>query len=397
MSQEEKHTSTDEAQTEDQSNSQTDATDGDPSSNGMRRRAVIAGALGSPALLGVGFAVADPGAFSSSRTAFSPDKEISPVARAEAGQAVVADMHETTTEIDETPAQEVPTNQYRAIHVDESVLDELDREVGDQVRVQRENDVAVYTIAGTLSEGQSVVRTTTEGKCRLAFYRDGEFDDERRWGPLRGDDTCDLADEGFEVTIVPRVPAEDMNGDEAADAGEFVEESIMGDDELAVLAPHGGRIAPYTIEQARLVADLYPDTTNWHGLGYGMNTSFHRWFVPSAEFSLASYPQLAEVAEREYEYAVSFHGVNDDYIHVGGTAPEDLRQEVVDAIDEALPHDGSPVALGHSGYTAESGTTLVNRLTTDQSGGIWIGQPIADRRNYWDLIAESVVSVVQDR
>lgn len=395
MSSEETHTSTDEAQTEDQSNGQTDATD--ESHNGVRRRAVIAGALGSPALLGIGFAVADPGAFTGSRATFSPDNEMNPVARAESGQAIVADMHETTTEIDEMPAQEVPTNQYRALHVDESILDELDREVGDQVRVQRDNDVAVYTIAGTLSEGRSVVRTTTEGKCRLAFYQDGEFEDERRWGPLRGDDTCDLVDEGFEVTIVPRVPSEDMDGDEAAEAGEFVEESIMGDDELLVLAPHGGRIAPYTVDQARMVADLHPDTTNWHGLGYGMDTSFYRWFVPSAEFSLASYPQLAEVAEREYEYAVSFHGVNDDYIHVGGTAPEELRQEIVDAIDEALPHDGSPVALGHSGYTAESDVTLVNRMTTDQSGGIWIGQPIADRRNYWDVIAESVVSVIQGR
>ncbi len=95
-------------------------------------------------------------------------------------------------------------------------------------------------------------------------------------------------------------------------------------------------------------------------------------------------------------YAVSFNGINEKTIYVGGAAPEDIRQSVADSIDSALPHDGSPVKLGESHYAADSPQTLVNRVTENQSNGIWIGQPIADRRKYSDLIAAAVGSALFD-
>jgi len=242
----------------------------------------------------------------------------------------------------------------------------------------------------------AVVRASTEGKCRLAFYEDGEFEDDRRWGPLRGDETCDLADEEFEVEINPRVPAEDLTAEEAEADGEMIETYIEGETDVAVIAPHGGRIQPYTDQQVELMIEEVSNVTAWWVQGYGQDTSFYRWYVPSAEMSAASFPELARLSEETYDLAVSFNGISGENIYVGGTADESLRQDIADAIEEALPHDASPVLLGENQYAADSSQTLVNRITEGESNGIWIGQPIADRRNNWDVIVEAVASVVSD-
>lgn len=493
--------------------------------SGLRRRSVIAGTLASPALFGLGFAASDPGRFTASTT----DGSASPTERAMAGVPVLAQMDEQTVEMDEEPAQDVPTNQYRTLHVSDEILDELEREEGDQVRVEHGEDSAVFTITGTIDEEleeeeeeedeleeeendieeeeendleeeeendveeeeeeveeveNGVVRTTREGKCRLAFHVDDpdeeadveeeeneehendvgeehendehendvependieeeeeeeEVEDFRRWGPLRGDDNCELADETFEVVIYPAVPdpdeveeeeieeeeedeeeedndefgsrtrgygqhdEEEAEDDEAEDEeeeleeaeeelqeeGEFTEQFREGEERLAVLAPHGGEIQPWTADQARHLAEEHDEVTAYTAEGFGQNNAFYRWYIPSNELSEASYPQLAELMEEEYEYAISFHGVHDDTIHVGGGADEDEREALADAIEEELPHDASPVQVAEPPYEAEGDETLVNRVT-ENGDGIWIGQPISDRRDSWEEIAQAV-------
>ena len=468
------------------------------SSSGIRRRSVIAATLGSPAILGLGFGVADRLAIPGPSSA-TVGGAASPVERAQAGDAVLAQMDSVTSSVGEEPAQGLPMNQGHVLHASEEVLDTLEREPGEQVRVTRDGDTAVFTLLEEMEEeledeeepddddeadpddvdvdtdddedengvddadddddngfddddendvgndeetedadedeeqtalqeedddeedddetdvddeengvdddeedddveqpDGAIVRASREGKCRLAFYEDTEFEDDRRWGPLRGDETCDLADQEFDVQIDPRVPAEDVDAEQAEDEGELVETFVEGDTDIAVIAPHGGQIQPFTDLQAELMVQEFPDITAWMLQGYGQNTGFYRWFVPSAEISEASYPGLAELSEESYDLAVSFNGITGENIYVGGTADEELRSEIVDAIDEALPHDGSPVMLGENQYAAESSQTLVNRITEDESNGIWIGQPIADRRNSWDLIVEAVGSVLGD-
>lgn len=525
------------------------------SSSGIRRRSVIAATLGSPAILGLGFGVADRLAIPGPSSA-TVGGAASPVERAQAGNSVLAQMDSVTSSVGEEPAQGLPMNQNHVLHASEEVLETLEREPGEQVRVTRDEDTAVFTLLEEMeedlddeeepddedetvdetaaavefsnqetdgnsvavdftrvddggfvaihdssllegevissvigvseylepgeyddleveldetledddlliamphedtndneeydfvtSEGEedgpyfnqddepiiddaqvtvlddpdedgngvededdeedddveqpdgAIVRASREGKCRLAFYEETEFDDDRRWGPLRGDETCDLADQEFDVQIDPRVPAEDVDAEQAEEEGELVETFVEGDTDIAVIAPHGGQIQPFTDLQAELMLEEFPDITAWMLQGYGQNTGFYRWFVPSAEISEASYPGLAELSEESYDLAVSFNGITGENIYVGGTADEELRSEIVDAIEEALPHDGSPVMLGENQYAAESSQTLVNRITEGESNGIWIGQPIADRRNSWDLIVDAVGSVLGD-
>jgi len=364
------------------------------SGEGLRRRTIIAATLGSPAILGLGFGVADRFALPGPRATGSA--EASPTERAAAGAPIVAQMDSVALQVADEPAQDVPTNQYRVLQANDEVLDTLEREPGDQVRVTRDMDAAVYTITDTMDAEGEIVQASREGKCRLAFYEGNGFEDERRWGPLRGDETCDLAEEEFDVEISPTVPAEDLDAEAADEEDELIETFEQGDTELAVLAPSGGRMQPFTDDQALYMLEQFPEITAWMLQGYGDDTSFYRWHVPSAEISYASYPGLAELAEETYEYAVSFNGIIDDTIYVGGGADEDLRQDIADAIDEELPHDGSPVELGQNQYEASSEATLVNRITDDGASGIWIGQPIADRRNSWDIIVDAVGSVVGD-
>lgn len=359
---------------------------------GLRRRTVIAATLGSPAILGLGFGVADRFAIPSPGATGSA--EASPTERAAAGSPIVAQMDSVALEVADEPAQDVPTNQYRVLQANDEVLSTLEREPGDQVRVTRDMDTAVYTITDTMEAEGEIVQASREGKCRLAFYEGTDFEDDRRWGPLRGDETCDLAEEEFDVEITPTVPAEDLDVDAANEESELIETFEDGASDLAVLAPSGGRMQPYTDDQALYMLEQFPDINAWMLQGYGDNTSFYRWHVPSAELSYASYPGLAELGEDTYDYAVSFNGITDDTIYVGGGADEALRQDIADAIAEALPHDGSPVELGQYQYEASSEETLVNRITDDGAGGIWIGQPIADRRNSWDTIVDAVGSVV---
>lgn len=369
------------------------------SSNGIRRRTMIAATLGSPALFGLGFGVTDHFALPEVADVAS---NLSPVERSQAGNTVLAQMDSVDTTVGEETAQNLPMNQYHVLQASEDVFETLEREPGEQVRVTRDDDTAVFTLAAEDDEdamddsADAVVRASGEGKCRLAFFEDDDFEDDRRWGPLRGDETCDLADEEFEVEIDPQVPADDLDTDEAADDGELVETYVEGETDIAVIAPHGGRIQPFTDLQVEKMLEDFDDITGWMLEGFGQNTSFYRWYVPSAEMAEVSYPGLAELSEETYDTAVSFNGITGDEIYVGGTADESLRQDIVDAIEEALPHDGSPVSLGENQYSATRSETLVNRITDGESGGIWIGQPIADRRNSWDVIVEAVGSVLAD-
>ena len=113
--------------------------------------------------------------------------------------------------------------------------------------------------------------------------------------------------------------------------------------------------------------------------------------------SAPSFPLLAKVAERKFEYAVSFHGMVDKRILVGGTGPTRLKVEIRDAIRDAIADPSIPVELAMPGET-NGGTTptnIVNRYT--QAGGIQIEQSPLARRKYWKQIADAVAEVYRDK
>ncbi|WP_435016160.1 poly-gamma-glutamate hydrolase family protein [Tundrisphaera sp. TA3] len=261
-------------------------------------------------------------------------------------------------------------------------LASIGRAVGQQVRITRRGgESGLFTVAQAHEGGpEAVVGIGRLGRLRI--------------GP----------GEGFEATVSPDVTHSHLTDAEAKAQGDFVER--LDDDGtntgLLIMAPHGGEMEVPTDLQAERVAELLGGkrTSVWRCRGYGVRggkSAFARWHITSTETSEASFPLLAKVSGRKFEHAVSFHGMVNKRILVGGTGPTRLKVEIRDAIRDAIADPSIPVDLALPGET-NGGTTptnIVNRYT--QAGGIQIEQAPEARRKYWKQIAEAVANVYRDK
>ncbi|WP_247730976.1 hypothetical protein [Halovivax limisalsi] len=272
------------------------------------------------------------------------------------------------------------------LSADPRVLDELGISEGQQLRVRRTDDeYAIYTVLEERPEAPNdLVRMSGEGRCRLDL-EGREFpgvEDEECPEPLDG---CSLADAEFEATLSASV-VDDKSATEARKNGGFVEHlADYGSNEI-FLAPSGGQIEPKTHEQAHVAGEVAKVTT-WRAMGWRKGGgSFTRYHVPSRLIDPASFPDLETVADRDFETAVSFNGLCDDGIEVGGDASMAFKQMLVDSIEQLMPSCSIPVRAVDK-FTDEE--LLVNRLGDD---GIFISQSWDVRRAYADEIAYGVAA-----
>jgi phage replication-related protein YjqB (UPF0714/DUF867 family) len=241
----------------------------------------------------------------------------------------------------------------------QQVAERLDAELGDQVRIGRPEAkaCALFTVVG-LGE---VLAVTEEGRERLELPA------------------------GRTVAVEREIetPAE------APYAGTFTESVREGGTELLVCAPHGGEIEPRTDDQAERLARA-TDATAWICRGtWPAGGAFDRWHVTSTAVDPDSFPGLARVADRTYRYAVAFHGADSEGVRVGGGGPEALREELRDAIDEAVP---VPVSLAdRDEYRGSSLGNVVNRFA---GAGIQLEAGRRAREEYGEAIVDRVASVL---
>src|SRR6266508_511489 len=117
---------------------------------------------------------------------------------------------------------------------------------------------------------------------------------------------------------------------------------------LIVIAPHGGDIEKHTDEQAELVGERLASkcVSVWvcKGVKAG-GGAFDRWHITSTDICEESFPKLKTVIGRGFEYAVAFHGWDEDSICIGGSAPPDLKQQIKTAIETAILGSGIVVAM----------------------------------------------------
>jgi phage replication-related protein YjqB (UPF0714/DUF867 family) len=269
--------------------------------------------------------------------------------------------------------------------IDPDRLRAIGREVGQQVRIEREG---VGAVLFTVSEAhdESAENSVRAGKMGRA-----------RFGP---------ADE-FSARVFARVSHPTLSDADARRLGEFVERS--DDDGIAtgllVLAPHGGEIERHTDAQAeRLAATLRavgkPSVTTWRCKGYDLPTTlpaFVRWHITSTDTHESSFPLLAQIARRRFSYAVSFHGMTREAVLIGGGGPESLKRALQDEITRALDGSGIPVLIAakeeaNSGFNPEN---IVNRYCPGT--GVQIEQSSRARRDHWRAIADSVARVYAPR
>jgi phage replication-related protein YjqB (UPF0714/DUF867 family) len=249
--------------------------------------------------------------------------------------------------------------------------------LGDQVRIQRTlTEYALYTVVEIREELEPMtVRMNVEGLERL------------------GTDASCTADLDTTVT------RSELSDAEAKAQSEFVERLV--DDGvhtgLVVVAAHAGKIEGYTDQQAeRMTADL-PGISSWICKGWRSGGgAFDRWHITSTELSPNSFPGLAAIADRGFDYAVSFHGMSAAGIRIGGRAPIELREQLRDAIVAAIADPTVEVTVsGDDGpLRGVSSRNFVNWLTYDGESGIQIEQSKVVRQQYWAEIADAITSVL---
>ena len=170
---------------------------------------------------------------------------------------------------------------------------------------------------------------------------------------------------------------------------------------LLILAPHGGVLEPPTDLQALRVLEKLRGrpASNWWCEGFhpeGGKAAFDRWHITSTAILEDAFPLLARVARRQFTYAVSFHGMIEERVLIGGSGPTRLKTEIRNAIRHVLGSVGITVDLAKVGEVngGRDPKNIVNRYT--RSGGVQIEQS-PEARKHWKAIADAVAKVYASR
>lgn len=185
--------------------------------------------------------------------------------------------------------------------------------------------------------------------------------------------------------------------------GEILTESNTAHSDIVICAPHGGIIENYTDEEAewmynRLVNYHSKNASCWVACGWQSSIgAFDAWHITSTDISRESFSLLDQIGDRDFTYAVSFHGFGEDSIMVGGGASSSLKQEVATAIQNAVGTAYDVDVVSSGSYAGVSPDNFVNWLTASGNGGVQIEQPYGARQNYGQAIAEAVADVFSSK
>lgn len=264
------------------------------------------------------------------------------------------------------------------IRIDPQLRGDLGLSLGDQLRIKRTStEYALYTLS--------------------ADYEDGSDNDDVRMG-LEGRRRLGTDNSMTDVEVNTEIPHPTYSDAEAMSNSEFVERLDDGsNDDLIICAPHGGMIENYTDEMAeRMASQLSAKApTSWRCKGWKSGGgAYDRWHITSTDISKNSFPLLNSVSERDFGFAVAFHGWSEDDVVIGGTISGQVMCDVRNAIDTALSGAGIDVVINRS--VGDSSDNFVNWLTQNGSGGLQIELPLAARSGYWEAIADAVAAVYSD-
>ncbi|WP_459193183.1 poly-gamma-glutamate hydrolase family protein [Halosimplex sp. J119] len=171
-----------------------------------------------------------------------------------------------------------------------------------------------------------------------------------------------------------------------------------GQESVLVCAPHDG-FESNTAQAAGIVRKRIGDerASAWFVHAFGPD-AFDRFHITSANISPASYPGLATVADRGFDYCISFHVFRGDDVLVGGLADKTLRDELGERISEAINGkrhvETERSEMRYAGKTQEN---IVNRLTTDSESGIQIEMPALIAHRYRKRVARTVADFFDER
>jgi phage replication-related protein YjqB (UPF0714/DUF867 family) len=236
--------------------------------------------------------------------------------------------------------------------------------------------------------------------------------------------------DSFPGRINAQVAAVGLTDADAEVYSEFVEHLADNDynRELVVIAPHGGFIEEHTDTQAQYLGQQLPSNcvSVWMCRGFKKNGgAFDRWHITSTDISEESFPKLKTIYERQFKFAIAFHGWDDpenNTICIGGSEQNpdpdqldcmkeeiSLKEEIKCAIENAVEGSESDpdglkieVVLAGTGdrrcpqnFNGNNSRNIVNRLG---SIGVQIEQCEKARNDKYRLkIADAVVKVISPK
>lgn len=259
----------------------------------------------------------------------------------------------------------------RYVVVDRDLARLLGFDVGSQVKIRPDvGRSALFTVAATVEQPGVTVRLTDEARRRLGTEQ-----------------------EVFGASITPLIADPMWSRDDARRNGGVVERlTDRGDDALIACAPHGGSVEINTDMQAHRLAARLGDrrATAWSCEGWSTDgDAFDRFHVRSSDVDPRSFPLLSSVADRGFDYAVSFHCHDTDGILVGGRAPERVRQAVGAAVADAVSDDSIEVRY-EGQYMGRRSENFVNWLTADGDSGVQLEQSPYVVKYRWREVVDAV-------
>lgn len=283
--------------------------------------------------------------------------------------------------------QDTVLNSQERVSLDPELADRVGLEVGDQFRLTRNEDqYAIYTYYEDNEEGDDNddVNMGKEGRYKL--------DDQ-------GDEIFDI----WLDTEITRSCLRDGTGDAPNEAwynSEFVERlDDPGGSQFCVIAPHGGMIEKNTDEEAEGIRDglASHNSSAWRAKGWKQGGgAFDRWHITSADISFNSFPMLAELEGRAFEYVVGLHGFSDAGVLIGGLASDSLKQDVKSELENQLPskyHSDIRIAGDNEANNGDDPDNIMNRLAGTGQKTIQLEQSWDIRDKEWPNVAQAIVNV----
>ncbi|KAH9261477.1 hypothetical protein BASA81_000133 [Batrachochytrium salamandrivorans] len=264
----------------------------------------------------------------------------------------------------------------------------LNLTLGDQVRIAVEREVALFTVS------------------HFSPKRNNDDDGAEEQIQLNAKQRLGITASTFTATLHgPVVVNLELETEQEAEAqGEFIERIIDRQSRVICIAPHGGRIDLGSDLQAEFVARKL-DASAWICKGYRPGGgAFTSWHVTSNDISPNSFPGLRVLATNQtFDLCLSFHGMQEGGVLVGGLAPLEWKQRLRDLIEEHINNREGfnldpvsvKVATLEDACNGLSKRNVCNWLTKLGRGGIQLEQDKYTRETYAQEVAQAVVEFAQ--
>jgi hypothetical protein len=213
-----------------------------------------------------------------------------------------------------------------------------------------------------------------------------------------GRDRLDVSP-GASVTALPIATQPSLTRMSAFEQND-VTETVWDDgdqDTLLVCAPHDGMESNTGLAAGIVRKRLGSERASaWFCHAYGPD-AFQRHHITSTDMSPSSYPGLARVSDRGFDYCVTFHVWDGDEVLVGGLADAELRESLGGRLAEAIDGERNVVTdYSEMKYAGNSQANLVNWLTADEQSGIQIELTPVVARQYRKRVARAVADWLDD-